>query len=164
MVGIAIAEGLIGGVDTSIVSQLSRNGLDFQDEEQKQEITIEHLLTMASGLHADDSDPASAGNENRLYASDDWVEFALALPMSDSPGETWAYASVNTFLLGLVVEEAADKSLSSFAETELFEPLGIAEYTWASTPLGRTVAQGNLSLQGMGGIKFTYCLRSACLL
>ena len=154
LVGIAIAENLIGGVETSIVSQLSMNGLDFQDEEQKQEITIEHLLTMASGLNADDSDPVSAGNENRLYASDDWVEFALALPMSNSPGETWVYASVNTFLLGLVVEEAADRLLSSYAETELFEPLGIAEYTWASTPLGRTVAQGNLSLRLRDMAKF----------
>jgi CubicO group peptidase (beta-lactamase class C family) len=147
LVGIAIANDIIGGVDASMVQQLSTLGLHLRDEEEKRKITIEHLLTMASGMDADEDDPTSAGFEDSLYESSDWVRFAFDLPMSDPPGKKWAYASVNTVLLGLIIEVATEKSLSAFAEDRLFDPMGITEYRWASTPSGRTVAQGNLSLR-----------------
>jgi CubicO group peptidase (beta-lactamase class C family) len=63
------------------------------------------------------------------------------------PGRTWAYASVNAFLLGAVVEEASGRPLAQFGRERLFGPLGIAEFRWQSTPLGRTVGQGNLSMR-----------------
>jgi CubicO group peptidase (beta-lactamase class C family) len=154
LVGIAIADGIIGEIDAGMVRQLSGLGVNFRDEEQKRKITIEHLLTMTSGMDADEDDPASAGFEDRLYESADWVRFAFDLPMSHPPGRKWAYASVNTFILGLIIEVATGKPLSAFAEERLFDPLGITEYRWASSPLGRTVAQGNLSLRLRDMAKF----------
>jgi CubicO group peptidase (beta-lactamase class C family) len=53
-----------------------------------------------------------------------------------------------------MIEESADQSLSAFAKDRLFEPLGITDYRWASTPTGRTVAQGNLSLRLRDTAKF----------
>jgi CubicO group peptidase (beta-lactamase class C family) len=102
---------------------------------------------MASGLDADEDDPATPGYEDRLAESADWIRFALDLPVAREPGRSWAYASVNAFLLGAVVEEASGRPLAEFARERLFEPLGIKKFRWQSTPSGRTVGQGNLSLR-----------------
>ena len=45
------------------------------------------------------------------------------------------------------MEEASGRPLSEFARDRLFRPLGITEFRWQSTPLGRTVGQGNLSMR-----------------
>ena len=120
---------------------------EIRDRAQKQDISIEHLLVMSSGLDADEGDPASKGFEDRLFEADDWLKFALSLPMAGRPGEQWVYASVNTFLLGVAIEETSRGTLADFAAEKLFRPLGISEFEWASTPTRRTVAQGNLSLR-----------------
>jgi CubicO group peptidase (beta-lactamase class C family) len=39
----------------------------------KEKITISDLLTMRSGLDADDDDASSPGNEDKLDASSDWI-------------------------------------------------------------------------------------------
>jgi CubicO group peptidase (beta-lactamase class C family) len=154
LVGIAISERLIAGVDATVVPLLAKSTRLLKDDAGKRAITVEHLLTMASGLDANEDDPATPGYEDRLYQSADWVTFALNLPMAGVPGQRWAYASVNTFLLGALIEDAAGMPLSVYARDRLFGPLGISQYRWASTPSGRTVAQGNLSLRARDMAKF----------
>ena len=154
VVGIAIAAGLVAGVDALVFPSLAAYAPFAHDDARKRAITVEHLLTMASGLDADEDEPASPGYEGRLWESADWLRFALDLPMVRAPGQRLAYASVNTFILGVIVEEASRKPLSAYAHDRLFGPLGITDFHWASTPLGRTVAQGNLSLRARDMAKF----------
>ncbi|GHD75868.1 6-aminohexanoate-dimer hydrolase [Luteimonas padinae] len=153
MVGIAIEDGLIADVKEPVFSTLSAYAPFANDGPRKQAITVENLLTMASGLHADDDNSDSPGNEDFLWESDDWVRFSLDLPMADEPGSRWSYASVNTFLLGVLVEEASMESLSSHAKKHLFAPLGITNFDWRSEPSGRTVAQGNLAIRARDMLK-----------
>ena len=89
-----------------------------------------------------------------MWESEDWVRFVLDLPMAHTPGEMWSYASANTFLLGAAVEEAAGQVLAAYAEDRLFGPLGVTSYRWVETPLGRTVAPGNLSIRARDMAKF----------
>ncbi len=147
LVGIAISKGLIGGVHESVFAYLDDEAAESGSENGKENITFEHLLTMSSGLDADDADFDSPGNEEYLQASEDWANFAVSIPASNPPGEEWVYASLNTFLLGLALETITGEPLANFAEKELFEILEINEYEWAQTPKNRTVAQGNLSLK-----------------
>jgi CubicO group peptidase (beta-lactamase class C family) len=65
---------------------------------------LRDLLTMRSGLAADDDDPNSPGNEDRLNQSADFVNFAFQLPMQSAPGTVFRYASVNAFLSPLAAE------------------------------------------------------------
>src|SRR5271155_673404 len=66
LMGIAIQKGPVHSVNDSIALYLP--GLP---KDGKERITIEHLLTMRSGLDAYDDDASSPGNESRLDASSD---------------------------------------------------------------------------------------------
>jgi CubicO group peptidase (beta-lactamase class C family) len=140
LVGIAIDRGLIGSVDDPIGMYLPGVGGD------QRRIRVRDLLTMRSGLAADDRDRASPGNENRLDESRNWLTFALALPMPDRPGAVYHYASVNAFLAGAVVEKVSGLPLDRFAERYLFSPLGIRTFVWRRGPQDRVAGQGNLRI------------------
>jgi CubicO group peptidase (beta-lactamase class C family) len=109
-------------------------------------ISLEHLLTMRSGLSADDDDPRSPGNENRLDDAPSWLDFALGVPVREKPGQTYLYCSLNAFLAGACVENATGQPLDEFARQHLFAPLGIHQFTWRRGPHQRVAGQGNLRL------------------
>lgn len=142
-VGIAIDRGLIrGGVDAPLTTLLPEPSAP-----DKTRITLEDVLTMRSGLDADDENAESAGNEDRMDRAPDWLAFALRVPMKDLPGRTYTYASVNAFLAGAVVERATGGPLDVFATKNLFEPLGITKTEWRRGPDNRTAGQGNLRMR-----------------
>src|SRR5262245_6712227 len=58
LVGIAIDRGAIRDVDQPMADLLAAPGLAG--------ITLRHVLTMSTGLAADDRDPSSPGNEDRM--------------------------------------------------------------------------------------------------
>lgn len=142
-IGIAIDRVLIrGGVAAPLTTLLPE-----PPAPDKTRITLEDVLTMRSGLDADDEDAESAGNEDRMDRAPDWLSFALNVPMKDTPGRTYAYCSVNAFLAGAVVERATGDPLDVFAAKHLFEPLGITKTEWRRGPKNRTAGQGNLRMR-----------------
>ncbi|HEY1399794.1 serine hydrolase domain-containing protein [Roseateles sp.] len=110
------------------------------------EATIDDLLTMRSGLAADDEDPASPGIEDHMDEAADPVAFLLAIPRKDAPGTTYRYNSLTAYAAGIVVGKATGADLGAFAGTALFEPLGIAAWRWNKDVAGNTKGQGNLWL------------------
>ncbi|WNG33866.1 beta-lactamase family protein [Archangium violaceum] len=104
------------------------------------------LLTMRSGLAANDQEPDSPGNEDRMDEAKDPVAFLLGIPAADRPGTRYVYNSLTSYAVGLLLEHATGKSLLAFAREALFEPLGIQRVDWASDVAGHTKGQGNLSL------------------
>ena len=139
LMGIAIDHHLIGGVNDSIGKYLP--GLTADG---KQYIRIRDLLTMRSGLAADDDDPDSPGNEDRLDQSTDWMRSLFAVPVKISPGQNYVYCSLNAFATGAIVENASRMPLDQFARKYLFSALGIDEFKWRHVPVNRVVGQGNL--------------------
>lgn len=108
--------------------------------------SVDDLLTMRSGLAADDEDPASPGQEDRMDAAADPVAFALAVPALEAPGRTYRYNSVTAYAAGLVIGKATGMDLGAFAGMALFEPLGITAWRWDKDAAGHTKGQGNLWL------------------
>jgi CubicO group peptidase (beta-lactamase class C family) len=141
LMGIAIQRGLVHSVDDSIALYLP--GLP---RDGKQDITIRDLLTMRSGLSANDEDPLSPGNEDNLDKSTDWLKAAYAVPVKAPPGRTYVYCSLNAFLTGVIVANAAKMPLEEFARHNLFLPLGISRFDWARAAGGQTKGQGTLSI------------------
>jgi len=141
LVGLAIERGRIPGVDARLPALLGAAA------EPHARLSLADVLTMRSGLAADDTDAASPGNEDRLDASDDWLAFALAVPARTAPGQTYVYNSLTAFLAGAVVERAIGEPLADFAARELFAPLGIRAHRWRRGPRGEGAGQGNLSLR-----------------
>jgi CubicO group peptidase (beta-lactamase class C family) len=141
LMGIAVQKGLVHSVDDSIAQYLP--GLP---EDGKEKIKVRDLLTMRSGLDADDGDPSSPGNENTLDQSTDWIRTVYAVPMKRTPGVMYLYCSINAFLTGAIIENVSRMPLDQFAKNNLFGPVGIENYIWRHVPIDRTTGQGNLSI------------------
>ncbi len=148
LVGIAIREGYIEGVDQKVASFFPDHA-DLQDDPLKQAMTIEHLLTMTSGLDWPEAAASysSSGNiMNEMMRSSDWVRFVLDRPMAAAPGATFNYSSGASHLLSAIIQEATGERTFSFAQTYLFQPLGISYVSWPSDPHGIAFGAGGLRL------------------
>jgi CubicO group peptidase (beta-lactamase class C family) len=141
LMGIAISQRAVRSVDDPIEMYLP--GLPHDGKEN---ITIRDLLTMRSGLAANDEDPRSPGNEDRLDESTDWIKTAYSIPLQSKPGSEYLYCSLNAFLVGAIIENATKRPLDEFARTTLFQPIGIDRFEWRHVPVGRTTGQGNLKI------------------
>lgn len=146
MVGVAIDQGMLSGADEPIATRLS--GPYSTAPALKAGIRLSDLLTMRSGLACNDFDAASPGNEEKMYASADWVRFFLDLPVAYAPGTATFYCTGGVVTLGRVVSEASKRPIPAFADTYLFTPLGIRDARWATFDSNRqTDTGGHLRLR-----------------
>jgi len=120
LAGISLARHGRLDVDTPIVEFFPQCSATHDPE--KRRITLEHVLTMTSGLPTDDD---FAFND-----SAEMVDRKLGLPLESKPGETFAYNNNGTQLLGRVIAALEQRPIDEFARDALFNPLGIAEYLW----------------------------------
>ena len=153
LIGIAIGLGVIPDVDVTMVPYFNRYEPIQNLDERKKSITVRDLLMMMSGLDADDNDAATLGCEDNMIKTDDWIRYCLDLPMSEAPGQRWVYAGVNTMLLAGLLESATGKSILDFASDRLFEPLGIDNLLWQTSPQGNVAGQGFSSICGRDMLK-----------
>ena len=139
LIGIAMGKGLIKGINEPVLSYFPEYGI-ADSTGLKKSITIRHLLTNQSGFDCDISIDSSAGNENIMGLSEDWVKFTLDLPMLDTPGTRGRYCSGNVIVLGRILEKASGMKLDEFARENLFKPIGISQFKWDFTP-GKSSAE-----------------------
>jgi CubicO group peptidase (beta-lactamase class C family) len=71
-----------------------------------------------------------------MMSSPDWVQYVLDLPMATDPGDTWVYNSGASHLLSAIIQQLSGTTTIDFAETRLFQPLGINHYWWELDPDG----------------------------
>lgn len=146
LLGIAIDKGLVKSAEQSIYDFFPSPKFTQPKTDGHKDIKIKHLLAMSSGLSADDDDDNSPGGTANWLTDDDWVNFAISLPMIFSPGQKFIYNDICPMLVGAIIEETSGKKLSDFAKENLFSPLGIREYYWYTAPNGSTGPMGNLYL------------------
>lgn len=153
LVGIAIRDGLIEGVDQPLFELLpdyyealeSRGSLD----PRKEEIQVRHLLSMRTGIET-----ASFGNYGAWVASSDWAYDQLRRPMMCDPGTCHIYSTGNTHLLSVILTRQSGRSLRQYMLEELFRPMGIPLGEWDRDPQGRYLGGNNVSLRPRDMLKF----------
>ena len=172
LVGIAIDKHQIPTVDTPILSLLTARPQQFPDP-RKSKITIEDLLTMSTGLECDDWNDFSRGNEERMYLTEDWTQFFLDLPMRGwvrNPGDTpppfgrrFSYCTAGAFTLSSVLQQATGVAADQYAQTYLFNPLGIHDAAWVYSPLGIPQTGGGLRLTSLDLLHLAELYRNGCM-
>jgi CubicO group peptidase (beta-lactamase class C family) len=165
LVGAAIDRGLIPGVDTKVYDYFPDKQPVQHADPRKQAITLEDLLTMSSLWECNDDNEFSSGHEERMYVTEDWLQFALDLPIkgfapwmtkpADSPhGRAFSYCTAGAFVAGAVVERATHQPLARFAAEVLERPLGITQSHWNTSPLGVGMGGGGTRYRSRDLAKF----------
>jgi CubicO group peptidase (beta-lactamase class C family) len=157
LVGAALTRGEIESLATRLGSFFSDYNLSGVDE-RFDEITLEDLLTMRSGIewHEQDRPLDETNTTLQLERSDDWIQFTLDQPMDADPGEKWAYSSGGSHLMSGIIRQATGDFIDEYAERVLFGPLGIHDYHWKKTPRGYPDTEGGLYLEAEQLAKIAY--------
>jgi len=120
-------------------------------------MTLEHLITMTSGLDCDDWSAESPGSEDRMQNQSqqpDWNRYVLELPMRYEPGTHPAYCSGGMSLAGGVVSKSAGMPLTEYFERFVARPLDMTTYHTNLMPDGKAYAGGGLRITGRDFLKF----------
>ncbi|MGJ8667194.1 MAG: serine hydrolase domain-containing protein [Patiriisocius sp.] len=155
LLGIAIEDSFIK--DENVLLKIFYNLKSFENYSMKKEsVTLKSLLTMSSGFVGDDSDYNSLGNEENMYPTNDWVKFALNLPMDENKiiGKDFAYFTAGVVVLGDIIHQSVPNGLVSYAEKKLFTPLGITNYQWQYTPQKVGNTAGGIQLRAIDFAKY----------
>lgn len=138
LLGVAIAEGKVRGVDSRVLDHFPELSV-AEPSVEKSAITVEDLLTMRSGL-AYDNDHES------FSAQADSVGFIVGHAMRSAPGKLWSYSSADVQLLSALLQRQVGTTTEEYASQKLFRPLGIVPSPWLKDASGITVGGYGLSL------------------
>ena len=116
---------------TSIMQLIERGEMRLKDKvssyfpefatNEKEPITVEHLLLHTSGLIPDN--PLA----DYLSGPDTAWEKILGLSLSAPIATAFKYSDVNFIVLGKIVEKISGKTLDAYTRENIFEPLGMKE-------------------------------------
>jgi CubicO group peptidase (beta-lactamase class C family) len=140
LVGIALAEGRIAGLDTTVASVCP----EFAGKPYGA-ATVRELLTMTSGV-ADA--PSLLPGRAEMYYGDDLRAVALRAQAPATPAHPWRYSETDVQVLGFVLERAVGMPVSDYLAAKLWKPLGMeSKALWA--------------LDREGGSEKAFCCRRA---
>lgn len=147
LVGIAIEEGFLEGVDQPI-GEFFPDYFEENPDSAKAAITIKDLLTMRSGLET-----TSFRNYGRWVTSSNWVEFILDQPFTEEPGGRMVYSTGTSHLLSVIITKATGMSTRAFANEYLFGPMDIQIGGWDRDPQGYYMGGNNLAVSPLDLVK-----------
>lgn len=125
LVGIAIENGYINSEKEKVSTYIS----EWADDERDQ-ITIEDLLLMQSGLRNEDNVEEVTSDIIRMYIGTDVVDAALDVPAVKPPNMVYEYNNVNTQILGIILERATEQPIEQYASEQLWKKIGAKDAGW----------------------------------
>ncbi len=147
LLGFAIQDGYIESVNQKMIDFLP----EYKDDSFGKKVTVGDLAKMSSGYGwvEDYYWPVNAITDS--YYGDDVEKVVFDVPFVEEPGQRYEYLSGATQLLGITIKRATNKSLSSYLQEKVWNPLGM-----------ETDAQWTVDHQG-GTEKAFCCLRAKAL-
>lgn len=138
LIGIAIDEGLIGGVDVPLTDYYPRWA-----GTEREGITLRHVLQQATGLQWDETYDVAARDESDVIQlvllETSQLDYVLERPQGVEPDTAFNYSSGNSLLLSGILEQATGVPAGEYAQERLFEPLGIDGAEWWRDTAGTTL-------------------------
>lgn len=96
---------------------------------RKQHVTVRDLLRMTSGVSFSEAGAISGNN---------WKREFLQSATKEPAGKKFHYNSMNSYMLSAIVTKRTGETLFDYLKPRLFEPLGIDEVFWETSPEGFT--------------------------
>jgi CubicO group peptidase (beta-lactamase class C family) len=143
LIGLAVADGHIHSIDDAIVRYVPELKGSAYDG-----VTIRQALMMRSGADFeerydfDHPGLASAAFEESLVQNRvRFASFAKVLTRAHEPGTHFNYSTIETCVLGWVLERATQRTISQYMSDRLWKPAGMESYGFwildGSPPAGR---------------------------
>lgn len=154
VIGIALHRGNLETIDISLGDAIPEYFENETANADSAHITMRNLLMMRSGISWDDT----SSNVIRMRSNaQDHTPWILSLPLVAPPGFVWNYSTADSQLVSVMFQHLVGESLNDYAETHLFEPLGIEEWDWRENG-GYSSGGAELSLhpQDMTRIGYLY--------
>lgn len=123
VIGIALENKLIDNLETKIVDIFSQDVSENIDKNFCK-LTLKHLLTKTSGIKW--PGPNYEFPENQRFND---IRLPFSLEIEDEPGKVFKYKP-DPHILICVIEKLSGMDFVSYANKNLFSPLGIKDYTW----------------------------------
>lgn len=143
LVGAAIKDGYIDGVDDPVVKYLPQlNGSAYQD------VSVKDVLMMASGVDWNETytDPKSDRRkllELQILSNKKGAIFDVLkdLKKSSAPGKNFRYSTGETVLIGEIVQAATKMPLAEYLSKKIWIPVGMEAdgMWWLDSPNGHEV-------------------------
>lgn len=127
--------------------------------DDKQMITLKHMLTMSAGLDWHELDYLYSDERNTINqwaSSSDRVKFVLDRPMAAVPGLIYTYNTGISHVLSAIIKKSTGIRADSFALENIFKPLGIERYYWPVDKQGVAHGGGGVWLLPRDMAKFGY--------
>lgn len=108
------------------------------------DMTVRHLLTMASGVKPD---------WNMRSRGKEWIRTFLFKPVKE-PGTQYAYDSMVSYMLAAVVQKVTGKKLTEYLQERVFTPMNVTEWAWEESPEGVNTGGWGVHIQPESLAKF----------
>lgn len=150
-VGMAIDEGLLSLQDKPW--DMFYDLLPKNVDESWKDVTLEHLLTMASGngsacLMAEDRSRLKSDTDETISEEfkEEWLKYAFASPICYRPGEKFVYGNQNPYIAGRMLEKVTGMTVCDYLYEKLWQPLGLEKPYWGTDNAGHTFTASDLYL------------------
>jgi CubicO group peptidase (beta-lactamase class C family) len=157
LVGIAVSEGHIAGLETPITELLNEEVLsDYDPPPDQPPLRLVHLLSMSSGFEWNErmSYENPENSEIQMWESETPARFALGQPVAFEPGSTFNYNGGLTQVLVEILEQNTGVPVDKYAQEKLFTPLQINDVTWVRHRSGQVWGASGLRLNVIDFAKF----------
>ena len=155
LIGIAIEEGYIEGVDAGVLDLFpDRTAAEMND--WKEGMTLRDLLTMTAGFDARDSYLYDWEGLTTMHESPDALQYVLDLPVVEEPGTRFEYTNGVSHLLSCIITEVTGMSALEYGMNHLFEPLGIKDVEWHNDSMGRNWGYSRIYITPLDMAKIGY--------
>lgn len=143
LVGIALAEGKIHGVDDPVTAYLPELKSTAYDG-----VSIRDILEMSSGVEFTEDENNTASDLWKMWmatmvtGSETFSDYTRSIKRRlDAPGSRWAYRSIDTGVLGMLLNRVTERPLASQLSDKVWQPLGMEQdATWLTDKSGLEAA------------------------
>jgi len=152
MIGIALHEKLIKGLDDAVTNYLPELSAPHWSE-----ITIRHLVSMSSGLYYKVNSFFPWNDEPRIYYSPDLRKLAQQASKEEPSGIHFHYNNYNLVLLGMILERVTGGTVSQYLQEQIWKPLGMeypASWSLDSLHSGMEKMESGLNARAIDFAKF----------
>src|SRR5213594_2154549 len=143
-VGLAVSEGKLS-IDDEVLKFFPEDAPDAPTNNLKA-MRVRDLLCMSAGHQT----------EVRLAETNEfpWTKTFLAHPVPHKPGTHFLYNTAGTYVQSAIVQKVTGLTVLDYLRPRLFEPLGIENPTWDTSPQGISLGGYGLRLRTEDIAKF----------